>query len=39
MERTAPDFEWEAMDSALDKMSSSDQKAWRETMIAKARQV
>ncbi len=39
MERTASDFERSAMESALGKMSSSDQKAWREVMIALARQV
>ncbi len=38
MERTASDFERTAMEFALGKMSSSDQKAWREVMIALAKQ-
>ena len=38
MERTASDYERAAMQAALGTMSPSDQKAWREVMIALARQ-
>lgn len=38
MERTASDHERAAMQAALGKMSSSDQKAWRDVMLALAKQ-
>jgi DNA-binding MarR family transcriptional regulator len=39
MERTASDYERAAMQAALGKMSTSEQKAWREVMIALAKLV
>jgi hypothetical protein len=38
MERTASDYERAAMQAALGKMAASEQRAWREVMIALARQ-
>jgi len=38
MERTASDHERAAMQAALGKMSASDQKAWRDVMLALAKQ-